>query len=62
MMTFVDDGMKLMIKNNWVEQPPMAVRRIKLIQVNQTVKIGRFFDLYSKETTLVIPTCHFLSL
>jgi hypothetical protein len=30
MMTFSDDGMNLMIKNKWMEQPPMAVDRKKL--------------------------------
>lgn len=30
MMTFADDGMNLMIKNKWVEQPPMAVKRTDL--------------------------------
>ncbi|MBM7652858.1 DUF3231 family protein [Neobacillus cucumis] len=27
MLTFADDGMNLMIKNKWMEQPPMAVSR-----------------------------------
>jgi hypothetical protein len=27
MMTYADDGMNLMIKNHWMEQPPMAARR-----------------------------------
>ncbi|MDQ0232657.1 DUF3231 family protein [Metabacillus malikii] len=27
MMTYADDGMNLMIKNNWMEQPPMASER-----------------------------------
>ncbi|GAA0342358.1 hypothetical protein GCM10008967_35950 [Bacillus carboniphilus] len=29
MMTYADDGMNLMIKNGWMEQPPMAVKRTK---------------------------------
>ncbi|WP_338379249.1 DUF3231 family protein, partial [Enterococcus faecium] len=29
MMTFADDGMNLLIKNNWMEQPPMADGRKK---------------------------------
>ncbi|MCM3670477.1 DUF3231 family protein [Mesobacillus maritimus] len=29
MMTFADDGMNLLIKNNWMEQPPMAAERKK---------------------------------